>query len=299
MSCLSTILIAGAAAAGAWYVILRLRLVPKSIMQIWFALTMIFFVVPCAFVVRPILALRYIGVPKRSTQYWGNIFFALVLRVCYWMNPQISIKVDFQKKPDGTYYSWDDLLNEKRLAILCNHTSFWDTLAYCCICPIPLLYRTRSLLKSSLTKIPAVGYVFGNTGHFKVYFKSDEEGNFHVDAERQAPVTKKMEAFLERGGALALFPEGAINKTPEKLLPFRFGTFATIHQYRLPIFYLVWVGNNKTWPAKASLGGFPADIRVRVGGFPCDFDKIDGKALSLQVHDTMQEVYTDLATRKK
>eukprot|EP00796_Vickermania_ingenoplastis_P009130 gene9130-6417_t len=299
MPCLSKCLLAIGSAAVSWYVILWLRLLPKKLMQIWFAFTMMLFVIPGALAVRPLLALKYIGVDPQTAESVAHLVFALFLRTVWWVNPQIRMTIDFQQKPDGTYYSWEDMKKEERLAILVNHTSFWDTLAYTCICPIPLLLRTRSLLKAGLIKLPIVGYAFGNTGHFPVYFKSDEEGNFHVDAEKQAPVTKRMEKFIERGGCLALFPEGAINKTPDTLLPFRFGTFATVHQYRLPVYYAVFVGNNTTWPAKAPIGGFPADIKVRIGGFPTDFDKVNSKDLSVQVHNTMQAVYTDLAASKK
>lgn len=296
---LCTLALYSSVALVVWYAILYLRLVPKKLMQIWFAITMIVIVIPASFLVRLLRALRYIGVPKEKTVSVSHITFALSLRVMYWLNPQIRMKVEFQQKPDGSYYSWEDLNKEKRLVILANHTSFWDTLAYCCIASIPVLMRTRSLMKASLAQIPCVGYAFGNTGHFPVYFKSDNDGNFHVDAEKQAPVTKMMEKHVENGGCLALFPEGAINKNPDTLMPFRFGTFATIKQFRLPIYYTVFVGNSETWPAKAPIGGFPADIKVRVGGFPVNIDDVDSKELSVMLHEEMQKVYNDLSLSKK
>lgn len=296
---LKCVALVGAAATVVWYGILRFRLIPKKFMQLWFIFTMVLVVFPGAFITRPINALQLIGVPRSVTTSTANIIFGLSLRVCYWLNPQIKMTVEFGTKADGTKYSWKDFKAGVSCAVLMNHTSFWDTFLYTCIVPASLLFRTRSLMKASLSKLPIVGYAFGNTGHFFVYFKSDEEGNFHVDQEKQAPQTKLLEAHLAKGGTLALFPEGAINKTPETLLPFRFGTFATIHQYRLPIFYMVCVGNQDTWPAKAPVGGFPADIRIRIGGFPVDFDKVDGKELSLMVREKMQEEYTDLSNSMK
>lgn len=277
-----------------WFGLLRFHLVPKGIMQCWFVITIVFVVFPIALLVRPITVLQLLGVPALVTTRVSNILVAFSMRVCHWCNPQIQMRVTFERKPDGTRYSWKDARKVKNFAILLNHTSFWDTFCFCSVCPIWMVHRTRSLMKAKLGKLPIMGYAFSHTGHFLVHFKSDDEGNFHVDAEKQAAQTALLEAHLARGGSLAFFPEGAVNKTPTTLLPFRFGSFTTIVRYRLPIFYMVTVGNEKTWPASASFGGFPANINIRVGGFPVNYEEENAKDLSVKVQQKMQSIYTEV-----
>lgn len=277
-----------------WYCLLRFRLVSKRVMQYWFILTVVCVVVPAALAVRFFTALQLIGCPAFVTTRVSNVQLALAMRICSWCNPQIQMRVTFDRKPDGKLYSWDDLKKEKNMAVMMNHTSFWDTFCFCTLCPTWMIHRTRSLMKAKLGQIPIMGYAFSHTGHFLVHFKSDDEGNFHVDQEKQAEQTVLIEDHLKHGGSLAFFPEGAINKTPPTLLPFRFGSFNTVHQYRLPIFYMVTVGNEKTWPGKAAIGGFPADIHVRVGGFPVNYDDITPKDLSIKLQEKMQAVYTEV-----
>lgn len=282
-----------------WFFLLRYRVVPRRLMQCWFVFTIVTVVFPVALSVRLITALQFIGVPALVTTRVSNIVVASSMRACYWCNPQIQMRVSFDRKPDGTRYSWNDARKVKNFAILLNHTSFWDTFCFCSVCPLWMVHRTRSLMKEKLGKIPIMGYAFTHTGHFLVHFKSDDEGNFHVDPEKQAVQNQLVEAHLATGGSLAFFPEGAVNKHPPTLLPFRFGSFATIVRYRLPVFYMVTVGNEKTWPAKSAVGGFPADIHIRVGGFPVDYEDANAKDLSMKVQEKMQTIYNEVYEHRK
>lgn len=287
------------AASAAWYALLRSRLLPKKVMQIWFSFCVAVSIIPAAIIIRPISALQYIGVPRTVTEELGLTAFCCAMRFSYYANPQIQMKVEFGNKADGTPFTWAELLENKSTAVLMNHTSFWDTFVFVIVCPLRYAVKIRSLMKAGLLSIPLFGPACNCVGHFPVYFKSDAEGNFQVDHEKQEKVSKRIENHLEHGGSLALFPEGAINKTPETLLPFRYGTFNTILQHNLSIVYMLCVGNAKTWPAKAAIGGFPADITIHVAGYEKDLRGAESKELSLEVHDKMMEVYNTVAAKKK
>ncbi|EPY30475.1 acyltransferase, copy 2 [Angomonas deanei] len=189
--------------------------------------------------------------------------------------------------------SWKDI-SRKGNAYALNHTSFWDVFMLIQIMPLSYLLETRTLMKASLRDIPIFGGCFDRVGHFPVFFKSDEDGNFQVDKERQAAVQVHVNQHIENGGNLAIFPEGAVNKNTAVLKPFRFGTFATIFEHKMPLYYVVSVGNEKTWPPQCVSGGFPADIRVRCGVYPIDFATQDSKQVASEMQAFMQKVHAEM-----
>lgn len=286
-----------------WYGILRLRLAHRKLMQMWFAVTMAVLIVPISLFIRAMSVVWLIGVPRSYTAWVSYWLWIAAIKTCYRVNPQIKINVDFAMKDDKTKFTWKDITGLKKkhesVSLLLNHTSFWDIFCFVCVSPVSFLRKTRSLMKASLGNIPIIGFGLANSGHFLVHFKSEEAGNFHVDSEKQEKQNALLQKYVDNGGSLVFFPEGAINKAPDTLLPFRFGSFNTIHQHRLAMFYMVTVGNNKSWPPKAPVGGLPADIRVQIGPIPADFDKESPKELSFKAHDTMQAVLTDMLNNEK
>jgi len=98
------------------------------------------------------------------------------------------------------------------------------------------------------------GRIFTLIGHLPVHFKSDDYSKFTVDKEKQMKVwiyyhedscvhsmdqklplqvVEEMEHFLKKGKILMYCPEGRINKNPEKLSPFRHGSFKIVHELNL------------------------------------------------------------------
>ncbi|KPA75602.1 putative mitochondrial acyltransferase-like protein, copy 2 [Leptomonas pyrrhocoris] len=286
-----------ALALGAGYTLLRCRLVPLWIARRWFLLSATAIIMPASALLYLIDPLRYLGVPRRVVQSVCLFIMAFAFKAVCWANPHIRMHVQFDANVDGKPTSWADI-PDKGIALTLNHTSFWDVFEVIGLTPMSHLRRTRTLMKASLRKIPIFGGCFDRVGHFPVYFKSDEDGNFHVDKEKQAVVATHVAGHLRRGGNIVVFPEGAVNKNPETLQTFRYGTFATIFEHRMPVYYLVSLGNERTWPAQHPYGGAPADIRVRIGAFPIDFDKENSKVVAARLQQRMQQVRDEMAAEE-
>lgn len=278
-----------------WHTLLRLRWVPIPLMRAWFFLVNLCIIFPTSAMTSVIVQLRRVGVPLRYTQRLCIVPLVCAFRAVWWLNPQIRMSVEFDANVDGKPRGWEDIALHNQ-AFIGNHTSFWDVFAFLCLAPMRHLIHTRTLMKASLREIPIFGGIFDRVGNFPVYFKSDEEGRFEVDKERQAAVQSGVDAHLRSGGDLAIFPEGAINKNPRVLQTFRFGTFATIFEHRMTVYYFVHMGGEKTWPRWTMVGGMPTDMHIRAGRFPIDFDKEDSKQVARRMQLRMQTVYNELLT---
>ncbi|KAG5487539.1 hypothetical protein LSCM1_07496 [Leishmania martiniquensis] len=281
-------------ALGAGYTLLRRRLVPKWVMQKWFLLCAAALILPSAALIHLFDPLRYVGVPQHCLQSICVCIVGYAFKAVWWANPQIHTRVKFDANEDGKPVGWDDIARTS-IALALNHTSFWDTFEVVGITPMSHLLHIRTLMKASLRRIPIFGGVFNRVGHFPVYFTSDADGNFQVDKEKQAVVQERVNAHLRRGGSLVFFPEGTVNRTPETLKAFRFGTFATIMEHRLPVYYMVAVGGEKTWPPQMPYGGLPADVHIRIGRFPIDFDQESSKSVAVRLQQRMQQVRDEIA----
>lgn len=181
--------------------------------------------------------------------------------------------------------AWEELgavMREKGVCVLLNHTSFMDTLVFVGYAPLDLLYSMRTLMSSKLFKIPLLGSIARMVGHQPVYFLRNEEGQFSLDKERMKETNKNVAAHLDGGGSLVVFPEGQLNARPETLLSFRRGTFATAIERGLPLWGLVFVGCDKTWPLSEAIGGLPGDVRFAL--FPI-MDTYAPGATSQEVSD--------------
>nr|CAJ2466790.1 unnamed protein product [Leishmania braziliensis] len=283
-----------AVALGAGYVLLRQRLVPKWATQKWFLLSTTALMIPSCALAYLLDPLRYLGVPRLCVQNVCVFILSHSFKAIWWLNPQIRMHVKFDANGDKKPACWDDI-SRTGVAFMLNHTSFWDPFQMIGITPTAHLMQTRTLMKSSLRKIPIFGGIFDRVGHFPVHFKSDSACSFEVDKERQAQVQQAIDAHLRLGGSLAMFPEGAINKHPQVLLTFRYGTFATIIKHRMEVYYMVSVGSEKTWPLGMLYGGLPADIYIRIGAYPIDYDRDSSKSLAVGLQKRMQEVRDEIA----
>eukprot|EP00927_Polykrikos_kofoidii_P050704 TRINITY_DN44599_c0_g1_i1.p1 TRINITY_DN44599_c0_g1~~TRINITY_DN44599_c0_g1_i1.p1 ORF type:complete len:312 (-),score=74.99 TRINITY_DN44599_c0_g1_i1:48-983(-) len=153
--------------------------------------------------------------------------------------------------------------NEKRkpLFLLSNHTSFLDSVLFCAKTPFRPLFRFRAYMDVHLYKLPILGTIAHAIGHFPVYFKSSQDGVYSVDTAKMELVDKDVNTHIENGGWLSFYPEGAINKEPDTLLPFRFGGMKKALDFDARLISFVAVGNQNTWPKKAKVGGLPCRIR--------------------------------------
>ncbi|KPA75601.1 putative mitochondrial acyltransferase [Leptomonas pyrrhocoris] len=278
-----------------WYLLLRMRWVPVPLMRAWFFLVSLCIIFPTSAMTSILVQLHRLGVSAYHTQRLCIVPLVCAFRAVWWLSPHIRMHMQFDANVDGKPTSWADIELHHQ-AFVGNHTSFWDVFAFLCIAPMSHLVHTRTMMKASLRDIPIFGGIFDRVGNFPVYFKSDEDGHFEVDKEKQAAVQVGVEAHLSSGGSLAIFPEGAINKNPRVLQTFRYGTFATIFEHRMPVYYFVHLGAERTWPRWTMVGGMPTDMHIRAGRFPIDFDKEDSKAVAHRMQLYMQKVYNELLT---
>jgi len=181
----------------------------------------------------------------------------LTFRWCFFLIPWIrrpNVPPDFKKAIGG-----------RPIMLLFNHTSMADPLIITSLLDLDSIKYCRTLLKKSLHDIPFFGGITQMTGHFPVYFKSDETGSFSVDREKQDRVTEEMEAHLKDGGTLCLFPEGQVNRNPTQLQTFRKGSFVLASKYQLPVWGCVVKGCSDIWPR----GGYPGSpAKVEAHLFP-------------------------------
>jgi len=183
------------------------------------------------------------------------------MRIAYGLSPWIK----FEGRQDI-----DKMFNQLRSAtrkyggalLMTNHSSFMDAFVTSAILPYDIAYRTRSLVKSSLLKIPIVGECFRLCGFFPVYFTDNVK--FSVNREKQAKVTAETKKFLQNGGVMLFCPEGQVEReTPHKIQKLRRGSFSLSAMYNLPIFTNVMMGNYEVWPVTWKLGGLPGTINFK------------------------------------
>jgi 1-acyl-sn-glycerol-3-phosphate acyltransferase len=270
------------AVAGAMLIGCKLRVLPVPVMRAWFALIIVCNILAMASLTLLIDLTRVAGLASRdTTQYWCCVVCRVTFNLIIVLNPHIAVELD-----DKSRKLWAGI--PRGCAVAINHTSFWDAFLFVGTAPYAYICYTRTLMKSTLRAIPIFGGVFDRVGHFPVYFKSDEDGNFGLDKERQEPVMKRVQAFIDKGGNIALFPEGAVNREPATLKMFRRGSFAIILENKLPLYFVVSCGNEVTWPSWAPFGGYPADIQLSVSKFDIDFAKDDAASVAERLQKAMQ-----------
>lgn len=273
---------------------LRYRVVPHVLMQAWFLASALITILGTSLVVHAVDLMCVIGVPRRLSERLNVLLLCCAFRACCWMNPQIRMTLRMDDADgEGRPLQWSDVPTHG-ITVVLNHTSFWDVFVFIQLVPLRHLLNTRTLMKDSLRSIPIFGGVFDRVGHFPVYFKSNEDGDFEVDKRRQAEVQRRVDLHIREGGNIAIFPEGAVNRHAEQLQAFRFGTFATVVKHSMPLYYMVAVGNEKTWPARSRFGGRPADIVVRFGRYPVDFRNSDSRQLAATMQSFMQHVNAEI-----
>lgn len=153
---------------------------------------------------------------------------------------------------------------QQPLMILGNHACFFDTLLSAQVFPTSVLWRCRTYMDNALFKLPILGTICRSIGHFPVYFKSTEDGVFKVDKEKNDAVDIQVNQHLDTGGWLCFFPEGQMNKDPDKLMAFRFGGMKKALDTDSRLIMFVSVGNTTVWPKKSKIGGLPGKVRYAV-----------------------------------
>jgi len=225
------------------------------------------------------------------------------------------------KFEDGGYKELVDIIKKADIEVaagkekckpvfsLGNHTSFLDIPLCVNALPFFIYMRGRTYMADHLLNLPVIGYMCKAIGHFPVHFSSDTDGVFKVNPEKMAVVEAKVDEFMDAGGFLSIYPEGQVNKNPDKILPFRYGGMKRALERDARIGLQVFYGNNKVWPAKAKMAGYPGTIvyggrvvapegcvayikGLRDAGLPEDEKDLEDHALlAKRLQEIMQEMY--------
>jgi len=220
---------------------------------------------------------------------------------------KITAKADEDQAKDGGAH--------RPVFILGNHTCFIDTVLATAKFPAYVLWRCRTYMDNGLFKLPILGTICKSAGHFPVHFASGEDGVFKVDNKKMEIVDQNVNEHLKNGGWLCFFPEGQMNKTPDKLMPLRFGGLKKALEFDARLVAFIAHGNTTVWPKKAQVGGFPGSIRystkvlapdgckayveqVRAENVAEERDLPDHELLARRLGDSMQQQYDELKAGK-
>jgi len=147
--------------------------------------------------------------------------------------------------------------------IAMNHTSFFDSVMFCALCPFRLIGDAKTLMSKAVLKMPLLGRMATVVGHLPVPFRRPDKANdFSVDKEVLRDIMGKLDAHIDAGGHVALFPEGSLNRVNNRqLCLFRAGGFETAIRHDMEVWGWVMTGNADCWPANCAIGGAPCKIR--------------------------------------
>jgi len=237
----------------------------KELSRIWFGLNLLPGLMVSALFCKIV---SFLPGETRTKQGWC----VKLVQFC-WRYTLLVCRIFFRITPtEGTAERWGEFekaykLNATKapaeqhpLFLMCNHASFFDTIMDLCVMPASTAPKVRMYTSSYLLDFPLLGAIVRGMGHFSVWFTSSENGVFSVDKVKMAEVEKRCDEHLQNGGLLALFPEGQMNKTPDTLNPFRYGSFKKALDYDASLWMMTQYGCATVWPKKAAFGGFPGEI---------------------------------------
>lgn len=155
--------------------------------------------------------------------------------------------------------------SKRPVVLLCNHTSFMDTLVVVTCTPILKLASVRMFVSNGLFKIPAIRSLVRALKHLSVPFKatSSEDQTMTIDTAKMAERMQELEDHIRGGGAAGWYPEGKMNRGDlHKVDTFRAGGMAPAVHHDAEIWLCIVVGTARCWPASSPVGGFPSRIGV-------------------------------------
>jgi len=229
---------------------------------------------------------------KRQAEDWSHVvcgyMFRLSIGVCPWIRikwePIHNNNSNTKKGLSGERLSQvlDKDTTQKPVLMLMNHCSFIDSLIASAVLAQAGRGQFRFLMTESLFHIPVWGTMCRYLGHFPVFAFANKAGtladplgttegkheDFRVDKEKMQRVGREIDAFVQSGGGLLIYPEGTISRQVRKglrvteLLPFRYGGFAIGIRNKMRAVALVAQGCERVWPWKAGIGGLPGTIHL-------------------------------------
>lgn len=244
----------------------------SELARVWFGIVIVLGMIVSALTCK-IMALIPMSVATRQGICLMVVQF--VWRVAIYSSPWINISPTPAVSPQWTAFIKDMEANDalasdarKPFFVIANHQSFLDTIQTIVFMPSRVTWFCRTYISSHLLKIPLLSTILKALGHFPVHFTAGEYGKFTVDREKMKLVQAQVDKYVkENNGILAFFPEGQMNKNPDKLCDFRYGGFKKAVEMDARIWSIVIYGNQDSWPIKAQLGGLPCKGKYDVRAF--------------------------------
>lgn len=144
----------------------------------------------------------------------------------------------------------DNLPSSGAYVLVANHESGLDVL-----CLFLLGSPVRFVALDWVTRIPVVGWLFRWCEHIAMDPTS---------RETRALAMQQVEASLERGTPVAIFPEGRIPDPSEGLAEFRPGAFRAALHAGVPIVPVVLSGTGQAWAPRSVVVEGSHTIRVQI-----------------------------------
>merc|ERR1719428_1860715 len=183
----------------------------------------------------------------------------LTFSLCWWIRLDIEGLDEYRKEYTRS---------GRPCVMLCNHTSFLDTIVSGAFMPLGRRHCNPKMLAARfIFKIPMLRDFAKGMGHLEVPFVKQHttEDDMSVDDDVMARRMAQLEEHLQIGGAAVWFPEGRMNLVDSHTVQkFRAGAFKALLRVDTEIWCTAFLGNNVCWPARSSVGGRPCHIRCKI-----------------------------------
>jgi 1-acyl-sn-glycerol-3-phosphate acyltransferase len=151
--------------------------------------------------------------------------------------------------------------------IVANHQSFMDTVLLTSYLPLGRAVDVKMYVASTLCKTPGLGTIVLAAGHIEVPFQASKTTDTNMSVDKNV-LEERMQVFskhIEGGGTGSWYPEGRLNREDHKKVGmFRAGGFAIAEEADVQLWGMAFVGVNSCWPSRASVGGRPSHIKMRL-----------------------------------
>ena len=242
-----------------------------------------------------VLRLIYILYDKEHAKKYTGTFVNYFLQIPFKI-PWIS----HVNRPKDN--EWDIIEKDKPCIIMANHVSKIDGILLASILGPHLHSKSKFLISSNAYSNPIAAEVFNKVGCFPIPFKSNKDNDSSIDKDKYNETKKMIDKHLLDNGQIVYFPEGVLNDSPKKLLPFRHGFFSTIIQHKLPIYVITTTGTGDLWAKGDHLPGNSATIKYDLSEIKDWNQSIkDGKLLDLtnvqlseKCHEHMQNILNSM-----
>jgi 1-acyl-sn-glycerol-3-phosphate acyltransferase len=207
----------------------------KKYFQGFYTAYVILLFVATLFVVLPFYLLLSL-LPQPGKAYWRlTHLWARAWSLLAGMRPRI-------------YGSWP--AKESSYVIVANHVSYIDPVALFAVVP----FVFRPLAKSEIARAPLFGLIYA-----RIAILVDRSS-----VRKKAESMRQLQAVLQSGTSIFVYPEGTFNETEAPTLPFYDGAFRLAIEHQVPVLPIVFPDTKNRWHYSAWWKLSPGKNRVYV-----------------------------------